>query len=221
VTPDPPTCWTLLREVVAGDAAARERFARSYEPVARSYLAARWRSSTRLPQLDDAVQDLFVECFRTGGILAKVDERHPGGFRAYFFGALRNIARRHESERRLPDSLPAEVEADDTTLAAAFDKAWAKALLKEAARVQAETAERVGERALRRIELLRLRFQEGLPIRAIAERWSADPAALHREYATARNEFSDALRSVVAFYHPSAGPTELQAACSELLALIG
>ena len=221
MTHDPPTCWTLLLEFVAGDTVARERFARSYEPVVRSYLAARWRGTTRLPQLDDAVQDVFVECFRAGGILAKMDEGYSGGFRAFFFGAVRNIALRHEAKRELPGQLPPELAADDTSLAAAFDRAWAKSLLKEAARVQAEAAEGVGERAVRRVELLRLRFREGLPIREIAERWATDAASLHREYATAREEFHTALRSVVAFHHPNAGPSELDAACAELLSLLG
>ena len=57
--------------------------------------------------------------------------------------------------------------------------------------------------------------------REIAERWATDAASLHREYATAREEFHAALRSVVAFHHPNAGPSELDAACAELLSLLG
>src|SRR5205085_1207348 len=74
-----------------------------------------------------------------------------------------------------------------------FDRAWARALLREAARHQEQRAQQVGAAAVRRIELLRLRFQEGLPIRAIADRWGTDAAALHHEYARARQEFQAAL----------------------------
>lgn len=220
MTADEATCWTLIHAAAEGDRPARDEFARLYEPIARSYLSARWRHSGNAV-LDDAVQDFFVECFRAGGILAKIDESHSGGFRAFFFGAVRNIALCHESKRPSPGALPPELAADDTSLAAAFDRAWAKSLLKEAGRVQADMAKRVGERAVRRVELLRLRFREGLAIREIAVQWATDAALLHREYATARDEFRAALRSVVAFHHPNAGPSELDAACVELLSLLG
>ena len=78
-----------------------------------------------------------------------------------------------------------------------------------------------GERAVKRVELLRLRFQERLPIRAIAERWNEDAAKLHREYATAREEFRAALRTVAAFHQPTATGDELDDACRELLAIVG
>jgi hypothetical protein len=55
-------------------------------------------------------------------------------------------------------------------------------------RVQAEATARSGDRAVRCVELLRLRFQEGLPIRDIATRWNEDAAKLHHEFATARDE---------------------------------
>jgi hypothetical protein len=50
--------------------------------------------------------------------------------------------------------------------------------------------------------LLRLRFEENLPIRTIAERWGVDAAVLHHAYALAREDFRKALLEVVAFHHP-------------------
>ena len=94
-------------------------------------------------------------------------------------------------------------------------------MLKEATRVQAATAARAGKAAERRVELLRLRFGEGLPIRAIAARWEVDAAQLHHEYATARAEFRAALREVVAFHQPGRPADELDSACAELLAILG
>lgn len=185
--------------------------------MVRAYLAARWRSTRGV---DDAVQDVFVECFRAGGLLEKADPDRDGGFRAFLLGAARNVARRHETRNRPPDPLPPDIPTDDTGPAEAFDRAWAKALLREAARVQEETAQQAGPAAVRRVQLLRLRFQEGLPIREIAEKWNEDAARLHHEYATARDEFRTALRTVIAFHHPAAPPGELDCLATDLLALL-
>ena len=43
------------------------------------------------------------------------------------------------------------------------------------------------------MELLRLRFHEGLPIREIAARWKRDTAWVPHQYATAREEFKRAV----------------------------
>lgn len=210
------TCWTLIRDASAGDPAARERFARVYRPVVRSYLAARWRG---LPlDADDAAQDVFVECFRAGGALAKADAERPGGFRAFLLGVVRNVARRHEARPRRGQPLDPQLPADDPSLAHAFDRAWAQALLREAAHVQKNAAD--SDAARRRVELLRLRFHDGRPIREIAKLWNIDAAKLHHEYATAREEFRQALRQVVAFHHPGEPPADIDRACTELLALV-
>ncbi len=217
MTPADATCWTLIHAAAGGNRSAREWFARLYEPIARAYLATRWRQSPCLAALDDAVQDVFVECFKTDGVLDKVAESHPDGFREFFHGVARNVARRHEAARAAPP-IPDNHAADDTSLARAFDKAWARSLLQEAARVQAEMA--TDERAAKRVELLRLRFQEGLPIRDIAARWNEDAARLHHEYAAARDEFRAALRRVMAFHQPTAAAAHLDEACRELLNLL-
>jgi hypothetical protein len=86
----------------------------------------------------------------------------------------------------------------------------------EAARLQRRRAAEGGDEALRRVELLRLRFEEGLPIRAIAERWGADAARLHHAYALARQEFRAALLEVVAFHQPGS-PAEVEQEAASLL----
>jgi RNA polymerase sigma-70 factor (ECF subfamily) len=217
--PPEVTCWTLIRDAAGGDPAARERFARVYLPVVKAYLVARWRTSRR--EADDAAQDVFVECFRSGGLLEKADAGRPGGFRAFLLGAARNVARRHEARARPAGQLPDNLPADDTGPAEAFDRAWARALLREAARAQDEAARRGGPAAVRRVQLLRLRFHDGLPIREVARAWGEDPAKLHHEYATAREEFRAALRGVLAFHHPGAAAGELDRFAAELLALVG
>ena len=122
--------------------------------------------------------------------------------------------------KRLAEKLPADLPADDTGPAEAFDRAWARALLREAARVQEENARQAGPAAFRRVQLLRLRFQDNLPIREIAALWNEDPAKLHHEYATARAEFRTALLLVVAFHHPGVSSANGDRLASELLELL-
>jgi RNA polymerase sigma factor (sigma-70 family) len=220
------TCWTVIRGAAQGDHHDRDHFARRYEPVVRAYLSARWKSSNRIQGLDDAVQEVFVECFRRGGALDRVEPERPGGFRAFLYGVVRVVALRAESarvrgkEQAPPDGFdPGQVAANETRLSLAFDRAWARALLTEAAGRQAEDAERAGEAARDRVELLRLRFHDGLPIREIARRRGCDPDTVHREYARARQEFRAALAAVVAFHHPGT-PAEVERECAGLLTLL-
>lgn len=210
------TCWTLIGAAAGGDSAARGDFARRYQPVARVYFAARWQLSPLRSAVDDAVQDVFVECFKPNGVLGRANDSPGDGFRPFFHGVLRNVARRHEEKHRPGVPLPEDQPADECSLGKAFDRAWARALLQEAALLQAEQAQG-NERATRRVELLRLRFQDGLPIRDIAARWGEDAAKLHHEYATARDEFRAALTRVVAFHLPYATPEQLADACRGLL----
>jgi RNA polymerase sigma-70 factor (ECF subfamily) len=226
ISPD-TTCWTVIRGAAQGDHHDRDHFARRYEPVVRAYLSVRWKSSDRLQALDDAVQDVFVECFRQGGALDRLEPDRPGGFRAFLYGVVRVVALRAESARvRGKEQVPpdgfdlGQVAATETRLSLVFDRAWARALLAEAAGRQAEDAEQAGDAARGRVELLRLRFHDGLPIREIARLRGCDPDAVHRDYARARQEFRAALAAVVAFHHPGT-PAEVERECIGLLALLG
>jgi RNA polymerase sigma factor (sigma-70 family) len=220
------TCWTVLRDAAAGAGEAREAFAGRYAPLVRAYLGARWRTSPLLQEIDDATQEVFVECLRQGGGLQKVMPGRPGGFRAFLYGLVRNVALRFEQgrsrrrEQQPPESFEADqFEARDDALSQVFDRAWAKAIMREAAEKQAGRAEGQGEAHRRRVELLRLRFHDGLPIREIARLWEADPTHLHREYARAREEFRAALMETLAYHHPDS-PAEVERECRELLALL-
>ncbi|MDB5352050.1 MAG: DNA-directed polymerase specialized sigma subunit, sigma24 [Planctomycetota bacterium] len=213
----------MLNDAAGGSPEARACFADRYQPLVRTYLAARWRHSPMIEELDDAVQDVFVECLRAGGVLERAEIDRPGGFRAFLYGLVRNIALRFEQQRarrRVPADIdPDALAASEESLSRVFDRAWATTLMREAATRQAELAALAGPEAQQRVELLRLRFQDDLPVREIARRWQADPAILHRDYAKARDEFRSALMEVLARYHPGA-PTALERECSDLLALL-
>jgi RNA polymerase sigma-70 factor (ECF subfamily) len=109
-----------------------------------------------------------------------------------------------------------EAAADDESQSRLFERAWAQAVMAEAAQLQRRLAAEAGPEAAQRVELLRLRFEEGLPIRAIAQRWAADAARLHHAYALARQEFRAALLTVLAFHQPGS-PAEIEQEAASLL----
>jgi RNA polymerase sigma-70 factor (ECF subfamily) len=213
------TRWTVILGAARGEAAARAEFARRYEPIVRAYLGARWRASPLRAEMDDAAQEVFLACFRDDGALTRADPDRPAGFRPFLHGVVRNVARRFEerwtlSARRADREHDIEaVEADEETLSRAFDRAWAVALLRQALDLQVESAAGDAD-ALRRVELLRLRFRDGLPIRDIAARWNEDPTALHTAYARARREFRRALGEIVGRLHPEG---DVDAECARLV----
>jgi len=222
-----PTSWPLVLNAAAGQPDDREAFARKYSKPVRAYLSRRWQSSRLRSDIDDAVQEVFVECFREGGVLDRLREKRPESFRRFLRGVVRNVALRYETrvglrlERVPPSSVNVgTVPSDELTASRVLDRSWARALLRQAARLQQDRAVEKGERAVERIALLRLRHVDGLPIREIAERWSADAAHLHKEYARAREEFRAALTDVVRFYFPERSAHEVDESCRDLLGLL-
>jgi DNA-directed RNA polymerase specialized sigma24 family protein len=210
------TCWTVIRAAAAGSPADREELARRYLGAVRAYLSTRWRGSALHDDLDDATQEVFVECFRQGGAVEVAGAGRVPHFRAFLYGVVRNVARRFESRPgRTPVPLP-EIAADAVSQSRLFDRTWAQAIMAEAARLQRQRAAEGDPEAARRVELLRLRFEEGLPIRAIAERWETDAARLHHAYALARQEFKAALLAVLAFHQPGS-PAEIEQEAATLL----
>jgi DNA-directed RNA polymerase specialized sigma24 family protein len=210
------TCWTMIRAAAAGSPTDRNDLARRYIAIVRTYLGARWRSSALRNDLDDAAQEVFVECFRQGGALEVAGTGGVHSFRAFLYGVIRNVVRRFENGPvRATVPLP-EITANEASLSRLFERTWAKAIMSEAAQMQRERANERGAEAVQRVELLRLRFEENLPIRSIAERWGVDPASIHHAYALARKEFRAALMEVMAFHHPGS-PVELEQEAASLL----
>lgn len=195
----------------------RAEFVDRYSPVIRAYLGARWRGTPLLQEMDDAVQDVFVDCFAENGALARVEQGRPGGFRAFLYGVVRNVALRIETRRNGRKETQAEsgfeAAADDISPGEAFDRAWALSIVRLAAQRMAERAAG-DERALRRVELLRLRFSEGRPMREISAAWGVGARQLEYEYERAREEFSAALHEVVRLHHSVA---DVAAECARLL----
>jgi RNA polymerase sigma-70 factor (ECF subfamily) len=216
----------MIRAAGEGSPSDRQEFARRYEPLVRAYFGARWRDTPLLDDLEDAVQDVFIECFKDGGALDRADPSRPSGFRAFLYGITRRIARNNERRRANRRDRQAvtrfdlqAIEAREPTLSRVFDKAWAQSLLQESVERLADRAFSHGPAARRRFDLLRLRVWQAMPIRDIAERWDVDAARLHHDYARARDEFKSALMEVVAFHVPGTS-AEVERTCIELLSYL-
>ena len=218
--------WTVIRRAAEGSAVDRDVFAERYAPVIRAYLRARWRGTVRIHDVEDATQEVFVQCFKEGGALTRAEPERAAGFRGYLYGVVRNVARRlerapHRRREAQPDSRLdlREIEAEEAPLSRVFDRAWAGARLQEAGRRQLADAARKGPEAVRRHELLVLRYRDDLPIREIARRWEVDAAWLHGQFRQAREEFKRALIDTVC---EETGGTRAsaEAECERLLQLL-
>ena len=215
----------MIERAAAGSATDREEFARRYDPVIRTYLGARWRSTPLFDEVDDAAQQVFVDCFKENGALVRADPGRTSGFGAFLYGVVRNVARSFERKRARSKEKQADSGNDleafasnDDSLAQVFDRAWAGTLLRDAAALQLDRARARGADAVRRHRLLVLRYGQDLPIRKIAERWGMDADVLHREYPKAREEFKRALMDVVRDLQ-GGGAEAVEGECARLLGL--
>ena len=220
------TCWTLVRKAATGDGDACGEFANEYLGVVRAFLRRRWRGSAATGQVDDAVQEVFLDLFRGDGALTRLDPERTRSFRSFLFGVAHKVALRYEERyvrdrrRRSDDPVkPEELPSDDSTMSRVFDREWAQCMMRRAAARQRQEAEASGPDALRRVELLELRFRDNLPIRTIAERWGEDAARLHHEYARAREEFKRALYAEIR-YHREGSAEAIERECQELIGLL-
>lgn len=218
------TSWNLVQQAAAGVPLGRDRFAQVYTEPIRAYLGNRWRGQCFDRELDDAVQDVFLECFRPGGMLARLDADKCSSFRAYLFGVVRNIALRWEQRmarqhRRQPEAKDLDALTDGgDSLSRHFDRAWAHNLLRVAIQTMAAEAQQSPE-AVRGLEILRLRFQDGVPIRDIARATGEDATLLHRQFARAKRDFERVLRNLLA-PRPDAPQEELDQEIDFLLSLL-
>ena len=218
--------WSLIGRAASGDRAAREDFSLAYLPVVRRFLEARWRGTPWAVDMEDAVQEVFVECLRAQGALERADARR-GELGGFLFGVARKVALRFEErarDRRVRDEALGSaidlIEGREPTLSRLFDREWARTMMRLAGeRMRNAAREKGSDGARLRAELLRLRFGEGLPIREIAARWKVEPRSLHKAYEKARVEFRMCLSRVLA-EHGAAGGGELDSEVKRILHLL-
>ncbi|MEM8885029.1 MAG: sigma-70 family RNA polymerase sigma factor [Planctomycetota bacterium] len=217
------TRLSLLDALRSGTKDGPDRFVAAYEPLLRAYLRARWAGGRYAGLLEDGVQEALLDCLRPGGAMERYDPAGAARLRSYLYSVVRYTALRLEKRERRDarkpiDGVAESVPAREARLSRVFDRAWANLVLQRAARRMREDA-RGDEEAVRRWELLQLRFGEDLPIRDIATRWDVPAEKLHRAYARARKEFEAALRAELAEECPGIPPGELGRECEALLEL--
>ena len=223
MSPPEQTCWTLIRAAADGGRAERDEFVRRYLSTVQRTLEARWRGTDLAGSVEDAAQEVFLACFREGGMLQRADSV-ARGFRAFLYGTTCNIARQIERKRLRLDARFRLVEACeavsfDSGLSRLFDREYARSIVREAVETMRSRAEVLGEGARRRVRLLERRFEDGLPIRDISRLWDEDGRELHLEQAKAVRELRSALRQVVGLSERCA-PERVDRTCKELLELL-
>jgi RNA polymerase sigma factor (sigma-70 family) len=214
----------MIHRAADGSVTAGNGFAERYMKVVRTALGARWNGRPNLLQdVDDAAQEVMVDCLKMNGALGRADSQAKGGFRAYLYGITQRTALKFETKaarrfrRESPGSFhPDQVAADDTTLGSALDRSLAKAVMQGAFDLYDQRAADQDEDYGRRVELLRLRFYDGLPIRDIADRWQEPREKVHRTRVRALREFKDCLRELLGLQEGCAGET-LDAELARLL----
>ena len=226
-TPINETSWTIIERAAGGDTEARERFAEIYTPALKAYFCKRWEGSPTIAAVEDAVQEVFLDCFKPNGFLDRADKERAGGFRSFFYGVARTTALRceqahYQDMERSPATGfdPDRLQADDDSLTAIFDRAWAQSIVREAVLVHREQARAFDGREKLRVEILRLRFEVGKPIREIAANLDLTPELAHQEYRMARKGFLLVLEDVVAA-HSVGDSTAITERCREVLRLLG
>ena len=156
MTASDSTRWSLIAGAAEGRESDRAEFARHYAPVIRSYLRARWRHFPLAADVDDAAQEVFLDCFKDGGALTRADPERS--FRAFLYGVTRNVARRmeerwagkREREHVAGGELLEDLAAREEPLSQVFDRAWALGMMAQAAELQGERARAKGGDAERR-----------------------------------------------------------------------
>ena len=185
----------MINQAQNGDTDCRDEVARIYTPLIESFLHNRWRQTPLVSHIDDARQEILFELFRADGALDRFDRKIQSAFRPFLYGVVRNVVRRAEDrQRRLPQ--PAGVEGlghftdDDRSLSQMFDRLWAENIIRQ-------TMAAIKDDQL--VDILRMRFYDGLPVREIAKQLKLDPARVHKMYANARSEFKYRLKDVFSF----------------------
>jgi RNA polymerase sigma-70 factor (ECF subfamily) len=202
--------WSVITHAASGDRTAQERFAATYLAVVREFLEIRWQGTPLAGEVDDAAQDVFVECLREQGVLARADPTR-GDLRGLLYGVACNVARRFEegqgrrsAQAALSESALEHLPSREVSLSVHFDRGWARMMVRLAGERMRAEAERGRPGARLRVELLELRYSANLSIRDIARQWDVDPDVVHRAYRKARDEFRAFLRRVLAEHSPQA-----------------
>ncbi len=194
------TSWNLVSLAGTDVDLARREFALRYEKFVRRVLAKRWLGTIFCNDFDDAIQEVFIECFKPGGVIERADSRRGNSFRTLLFQVASHVAARFERSHRRWQSQGMDEDLLNemaTTHASGYDVV-----------TQEEVSDLVRE-ALRRMihhhdpdvrsrgQLLDRHICQNEKIIAMAGGDSGVAERLHREHRKAKKEWKSFLVEVV------------------------
>lgn len=208
ITPetDPTTDldWRLAHAAARGDERARADFWQRYSHSVRLWLWFRWCHTSRRNLIDDAAQEVFLECFRPGGALAHLDRaRAHHGLEAYLRGVVRNVACRIERaqardfhHRRSLAAAAGQAAPEESGSAECIDRARAHDQVLAALDLLDREDRQAGtDHSLR--AFLRAHFEQGQQVRTIAAAWQEQVDHVHEVRRRACQRFRDCLLRVM------------------------
>lgn len=195
--------WLEAQAAAAGDEQARNSFWNRHVRAVRMWLWFRWSHRSLRSFVEDAAQEVFLECFRPGGALAHMDARKAQhGVVAFLRGIVRNVAHRiertqardFEHRRRLAVAAATPAPAD-AGAAEQIDRAWEHDRVMAALALLDQEDPPDGMRHTLR-EFLHAHFEDGLPVRKIAAAWQEKPEHVHELRRRACRRFRECLHRV-------------------------
>lgn len=195
------TSWQLVGLAGANGDDARREFALRYECFARRVLAKRWRGTSFAMFFDDAVQEVFVECFKSHGVIEKADPTRNSSFRSLLFQVIIHVASRFEHSGRnhrtlhIGQDLTEFLQVDDQSGYESVTREEVNELVREALR---RMANHENDDIRRWATLLDRHACHDETIISMASHDTEVAAKLHREYAKAKKECRATLVDVVA-----------------------
>jgi DNA-directed RNA polymerase specialized sigma24 family protein len=186
---DPPAATPAIRDdpllalAIAGERSAQDHFCRRFLPQVRRWLRSRWRGAVLASLVDDAAQEVFLECCRPGGALSRIDRGRRVRIVAYLHGVVGNVAARVERREARQLARRARYRTGwlcrPTDGEAAID-AVARAALRAAVRAAVQALSLEPATAGHSLaELVQLHFGAAQPVRAIAAAWQLPAARVH------------------------------------------
>jgi len=210
------SCWELVEAAASDDRVQRSALYARYEPVVRAFFCARWGLDGRHDRVRAAVQETFFELFRPGS--PSDHNAYDASFRDYLLEVVRETAPPFEERaaEAAQHDLAAQLTVEnDAVVLHAFDRAWARSLVRQAGALQRERASEHRGGAMLRCQLIEMRFNEGLSLGAAGAKMGLQGETLRTAYAKAGREFAAALREVIREHDPSR-PAEVDRTCKNI-----
>lgn len=194
------TSWHLVGLAGTDTDLARREFALRYEKFVRRVLAKRWLGTVFRHDFDDAVQEVFFECFKPGGVIEKADVNRGGSFRSLLYQVAFHVAARFERTRRQQhlregaDDWLGELPSQDLSGFEAVTREEVTDLVREALRRMLQHHD---PDIRSRGQLLERRTCQNERINVIADGDPELAKRLHREHSKAKMEWKQYLVDVV------------------------